>query len=504
MGDIALESRSYMKRLLFGFLMASVLRALPQTSVLIEHASIAEGTGKALYIADVRLTGDRIAEIGNLRAKQDDKVIEGRGLILAPGFTDMHNHSTDPSQDLDAESQISQGITTLLVGQDGGSPLSISAYLSKREQQPAAFNVQTLVGHASVREKVMGTDFKRKATPAEVQQMATLVEQSMREGAVGLSTGLEYEVGSYSSTAEVIELAKAASRYHGIYVSHIRDEGDQVFNSLREAIQIGEQAHIPVEISHIKLASAKVWGKADEAIALIDAAHRRRLDVTADCYPYDAWASTIKVLVLDKQYDNPASVAKGLSDVGGAENVTIVSCDKHPKYKDRNLSEISQAEGVSPVALYSSIVRDGGAGIVCRAMKPYDMRRFYQQPWVMVGSDGGIGMRHPRAAGTFPRVLGVYLQEQHWLTLPDAIRKMTSAPAHRLRLVDRGEIRKGAFADLVLFDPKTVHDRATFANPLALSAGIQRVFVNGELVWDLGKTTGKHPGRVLKSKDLSK
>ncbi len=447
----------------------------------------------------MRIAGDRIVEIGNLHPRQGETTLDAHGLVLAPGFIDMHNHSSDPESDLNAESQISQGITTLLVGQDGGSSLPIAEYLSKRKQQPAAFNLQTLVGHASVRQKVMGSDYKRAATPAEIKQMAALVDQAMLEGAVGLSSGLEYEVGSYSTTDEVIELARAAAAHHGIYVSHVRDEGDHAFDSFREAIQIGEQAHLPVEISHIKLASAAVWGKASEAVALVDAAHKRGLDVTADCYPYDAWASTIKVLVLDKKYDDPVSVAKGLSDVGGPENVTITSCKAHPDYQDRNLLAIAKAKGVTPVALYSSIVQDGGAGIVCRAMKPDDIKLFYQQPWVMVGSDGGIGMHHPRGAGTFPRVLGVYVRQNHWLTLPDAIRKMTSAPAARLRLPDRGEIRKGAFADLVLFNPQTVKDRATFADPFALSVGVEKVFVNGELVWDSGHSTGKHPGRVLVS-----
>ncbi len=486
-----------MDRLIFALLTLSVVHLSGQTSLLIEHASIVDGTGKPPYPASLRIVGDRITELGNLQPVKGENILDAHGLVLAPGFIDMHNHSTEPGTDLDAESQVSQGITTMLVGQDGGSPLPIADYLAKRAAQPAAFNLQTLVGHASVRQKVMGSDYKRVATRAEIEQMAQVVEQSMKGGAVGLSSGLEYEVGSYSTTDEVIALAKAASKYNGIYVSHIRDEGDHMFDSLREAIQIGEQAHLPVEISHIKLGSAAVWGKAGEAIALVDAARKRGVDVTADCYPYDAWASTIKVLVLDKRYDNPASVEKGLSDVGGPENVTITSCDAHPGYKNRNLLEISKAEGVTPVALYSKIVGDGGAGIVCKAMKTDDMKLFYQQPWVMVGSDGGIGMRHPRGAGTFPRVLGLYVREEHWLTLPDAIRKMTSAPAQRLKLADRGEIRKGAFADLVLFNPETIQDRATFADPLALSTGVEKVFVNGELVWNSGKPTGKHPGRVL-------
>ncbi len=486
-----------MKRLVVAFLTVWVMRVFPQGSLLIQRASIADGTGKPLFAGDVRISGDRIGAIGSLQPKKGERTLEAHGLVLAPGFIDLHNHSSNPELDLDAESQVSQGITTMLLGQDGGSPLPIAEYLDKRKQQPAAFNLQTLVGHASVRQKVMGSDYKRAATGAEIQQMAALVEQSMREGAVGLSSGLEYEVGSYSTTEEVIELAKASSKYGGIYVTHMRDEGDKLFDSLREAIQIAEQAHLPLEISHIKLGSAAVWGKAGEAVALIESAQKRGVDVTADCYPYDAWASTIKVLVLDKRYDDAGSVAKGLSDVGGPENVTVTACDAHPGYKNRNLLEIAKAEGVTPVALYSSIVRDGGAGIVCKAMKPDDMKVFYRQPWVMIGSDGGIGMRHPRGAGTFPRVLAVYVREQHVLTLPEALRKMTSAPAHRLGLADRGEIRQGAFADLVLFDPKTVQDRATFADPLLLSSGIENVFVNGELVWNSGKPTGKHPGRVL-------
>lgn len=488
-----------MKLLMIAFLALSLGRASAQQSFLIQHATVADGTGKALYQADVRFVGDRITEIGNLHPSEGERTLDARGLVLAPGFIDMHNHSDNPQADLNAESQVSQGITTILAGQDGGSPLPIAEYLSKRRQQPAAFNLQTLVGHASVRQKVMGSDYKRAATPAEVKQMAALVAEAMQEGAVGLSSGLEYEVGSYSTTEELVELARAAAAGHGIYVSHVRDEENHALDSFREAIAIGEQGHLPVEISHIKLASAAVWGKASEAIALIDAARKRGVDVTADCYPYDAWASTIKVLVLDKQYQNPASVTKGLADVGGPQNVTITSCKAHPDYKDRNLLEIAKAKGVTPVALYSSIVRDGGAGVVCRAMKLDDIKLFYQQPWVMVGSDGGIGMRHPRGAGTFPRVLGVYVREYHWLTLPEAIRKMTSAPAHRLRLSERGEIRKGDFADLVLFNPRTVKDRATFADPLALSVGIAKVFVNGQLVWDAGHSTGKHPGRVLVS-----
>jgi N-acyl-D-amino-acid deacylase len=327
--------------------------------------------------------------------------------------------------------------------------------------------------------------------------MAALVDQGMREGAVGLSSGLEYEVGGYAETSELVELAKAAARYGGLYMSHIRDEADKAFDAFREAIEIGERAHIPVQISHIKLGTAGVWHKAAEAIALVEAARRRGIDVTADAYPYNAWSSTITVLVPDKRYDYAPSVEKALADVGGAQNVLVVRHAAHPEYEFRTLDAIARDRRTTPVDLFMQIVKDGGAGIVCTAMVDDDIRAFYRQPWVMVGSDGGINTRHPRGAGTFPKVLGRYVREQHWLTLADAIAKMTRAPAGRLRLKDRGRIERGAVADLVLFNPGRVIDRSTFSDPAVLPIGIEKVWVGGELVWDGGKPTGSHPGTVI-------
>ena len=359
-----------------------------------------------------------------MKPKAGEAVVRGDGLILAPGFIDTHNHSTDAlDTDPAAESQISQGITTMLLGQDGGSPLPVGAYLRKRAERPAAVNVQMLVGHATIRRKVMGDDFRRAAKPDEIAAMEKLVEEAMTEGAVGVSTGLEYEVGSYSTTEEVIALAKVAARHHGIYVSHLRDESDHAFDSFQEIIRIGREGGLPVEISHIKLGTAGVWGKARKAVELIEGARAKGLDITADCYPYDAWGSTITVLIPDKKYDNAASVEKGLADVGGAGNVTITSCKAHPEYEFRTLSEIARKAGVTPAGLFSQVVKDGGASVVVKAMKDDDIREFYQTRWVMVGSDGGIGMRHPRGAGTYPRVLGLFVRERAWLTMPEAIRR---------------------------------------------------------------------------------
>ncbi|MGI8990731.1 MAG: N-acyl-D-amino-acid deacylase family protein [Bryobacteraceae bacterium] len=479
--------------LITGFLHAQSQSA----AILIAGARIADGTGAPLRQADVRIQGDRIVEIGKLKSHPGEQAIDAKGLVLAPGFIDLHNHSQALDKDPGAASQVSQGITTVLLGQDGGSPWPLSDYLTQRREHPAALNLQSMVGHATVRRKVMGDDYRRVATPDEIEKMVRLVDEAMRQGAVGLSSGLEYEVGSYSATEEVIAMARAAAKHGGIYVSHIRDEADLSLQSIHEAIRIGAEADIPVEISHIKLGTVSVWGKAPEVVKLVDAARSRGVKIAADCYPYDAWSSTITVLVPDKKYDNPASVKKALDDVGGGANITITHCAKHPDYELHSLEEIAKLHDTDPVSLYIQIVKDGGAGVVCHAMKDEDIRTFYQTPWVMVGSDGGIGMRHPRGSGTYPRVLGLYVRERHWLTLPAAIQKMTSLPAQTLKLKDRGVIRKGAFADLVLFNPATVIDRSTFADPLTLSTGIEKVFVNGGLVWDGGKTTGQYPGRVL-------
>jgi N-acyl-D-amino-acid deacylase len=329
--------------------------------------------------------------------------------------------------------------------------------------------------------------------------MKQMVEQAMRDGAVGLSTGLEYETGKPASTEELIALARVARAFNGIYISHIRDEADKTFEALEEAIRIGREARIPVQISHIKLGSVAVWGKAPEAVALINRARARGQDVTADCYPYDAWSSTIRVLIPSGRHFDPVDVARGLADVGGPANVTIVRCPAHPEYEFRNMEEISKQEGITPVDLYMKIVRDGGAGVIGHTMKDRDIEVFYRQPWVMVSSDGGIGSLHPRGAGTYPRVLGRYVREQRWLTLPEAIRKMTSLPAHRFSLRDRGLVRPGFKADLVLFDPERIIDRSTFQEPQLISEGVKRVFVNGEEVWIDGKVTGKHSGRALRN-----
>jgi N-acyl-D-amino-acid deacylase len=467
-------------------------------SFLIAGARVADGTGAPLARKDVRVADGRIVEVGTLEAKPGEAVVRADKLVLAPGFIDPHNHSEEElAKDPQAETQVSQGITTLVVGADGDSPWPIGDWLAAREQKPAAVNVMTMVGHETARSRVMGKDFRRTATPDEIAKMAALVDQGMREGAAGLSSGLEYDVGSYASTEEMIALAKAAARHGGFYMTHVRDEAEKTLQSFEEAIRISREGGLPLQISHIKLGTVGVWGKTPQAIALFDAARKSGLDATADCYPYEAWHSNMEVLVPNKKYDDPPSVAEALRVVGGPSRITVTACKAHPEYAGRTLEEIAKTEGITPVALYSKIVKDGGAAIIGHSMTEADVLAFYRQPWVMVGSDGGIDNDHPRGAGTFPRVLGRYVREKRLFSLEEAVRKMTSLPARRLKLADRGRIAPGMVADLVLFDPDTVIDRSTFEHPRTLSEGISRVWVGGEGVWADGKPTGATPGRAL-------
>ena len=503
-----------MKKLLSLLLFLSVAIATLFTSraadgtVAIVGATLIDGSGRgAITDSVVLLKNDTIVAAGKrsqVQVPSGARMIDAAGLVVAPGFIDAHNHSDRGfSSDPSAASQVSQGITTVVVGQDGGSPFPVGEFLQDLDKNPIALNVLTFVGHATVRERVMGEDTNRLARPEEIEKMRQLVEQAMREGAMGLSSGLEYETGKPASTEEVVALAKVAGAHGGIYISHIRDEADNAFEAFAEALQIGREARIPVQISHIKLGTLKVWGKAKQVVELVNKARSRGQDVTADCYPYDAWSSTIRVLIPSGRHEDPIDVARGLADVGGPANITIVSCRAHPEYEFKTMAEISKAEKISPVELYMKIVRDGGAGVVCHSMKEADIQMFYRQPWVMVSSDGGIGSRHPRGAGTYPRVLGRFVRELRWLSLPEAIRKMTSFPAARFKLPDRGLIRPGFKADLVLFDPVRVIDRATFKDPQLVADGVQRVFVNGIEVWNEGKATGERPGQALRLHDSS-
>lgn len=481
-------------------LLLTACATAPQPPLIaIAGATLVDGSGAPpVPNTTVVLRGDSIDAVAVSQIPRGARVIDARGLTLAPGFIDMHNHS-DRGFDRDpfATTQVSQGITTIVIGQDGGSPFPIGDYLRKLDEHPIALNVATFVGQATLREKVMH-DTDRAATDDEIRAMAAMVDQAMRDGAFGLSTGLEYEEAKKSTTEEVITLARAAAPYGGIYMSHVRDEAQHTFDSFEEALRIGREAGVPVEISHIKMGSVSVWHRAPEAVRMLEAARARGQDVTADAYPYDAWASTIRVIVPSGRHDDPNDVAAAITENGGADRITIVECQAHPDYEFKTLQQIADAQHSTPVAIYMQVVRDGGASVVAQSMIEDDVRVFYTQPWVMIGSDGGITSRHPRGAGTYPRILGRFVRERHWLTLEEAVRKMTSLPASRLRLPDRGLVRAGMKADLVLFDADRVIDRSTFQDPQHIADGIERVFINGVEVWSNHAVTGAKPGRPLR------
>jgi len=292
-------------------------------------------------------------------------------------------------------------------------------------------------------------------------------------------------------------MARAAGARGGFYISHIRDEADRTMEAITEAIAIGERAKLPVHITHIKLGTVAVWGKAREAVALIAAARARGVDVTADAYPYLAWQATPRVLIPSKQYEDEAAIRRGLDDIGGARNVQITRWPSQARYVGQRLDAMAKAEGISDIEAYRRFARESGTSMIGHAMVEDDLRVFYAQPWVMVASDGGIANNHPRGAGTFPRVLGRYVREQAWMTWPEAIRRMTLLPATRLGLRDRGRVATGLRADLVLFEPARVIDRSTFDDPRALPEGVRGVWVNGTRVWDGTAATSARPGRVL-------
>lgn len=503
-----------MKKLLVTLLMFVIASpVLSQTeSFVIQNATIIDGTGRTKKVYrelpdhgwlierrfDVRIKDGKIVKIGDLKPKHNEIVIDATDLVLAPGFIDIHNHSESGLlREGTAANQVSQGITTVLVGPDGGSPWPIADYFAKLDGK-IAVNVGAFVGHATVRELVLKSDYQRAASEEEIAAMVKLVEQGMKDGAFGLSSGLEYDVGYMATIDEMIALARVAAKRKGMYMSHIRDEEEGFRAAMEEAIRIGREAKLPVQISHIKMGNRNVWGKSAEAISLIEAAQKAGQDVTADAYPYTAWASTITVLVPSRLHEDRGEIEKGLANVGGADKVLITSHAANRSYEMKTMAQIAAEKNISPVDLYIEIVKNGGAGVVCNSMSEDDVRAFYQRPWVMVSSDGGIGSRHPRGTGTFTRVLGRFVRENEWLALEDAIRKMTSMPAKRLGLKDRGLIKKGMKADLVLFDPQTVIDNATFAEPQKLSLGIKSVFVNGVKVWDGEKVTSSLPGAILK------
>jgi N-acyl-D-amino-acid deacylase len=475
-------------------------------SLLIMGGTVIDGTGGKAYRADVRVVGEKIAAIGKLTPEAGERTIDARNLVVTPGFIDTHSHADGGLlDDPDAETQIRQGITTSVVGQDGSSHLPLRDWFAQVEAKHVAINIASFVGHGTVRNAATGKDYKRHVTPEELTRMEALVDQEMQAGGLGLSTGLEYDPGFYSDTDELIALTKVAAKHGGMYISHVRDEGDKAIESFQELIRIGEQAGCPAQISHIKLDTSPSWGKAGEVLKMMDEANQRGVQISADVYPYPFWQSTITVLIPTRDWSDRQAWKKGLEEVGGPEHVLLTSYSPDKAWQGKTIAAIAQMTGTDPITVIQTVVAKthgpgatGGESVVVTAMTDPDLKRFIASPRIMFCTDGSLHGTHPRGAGSFPRMLGRYVREWHVLTLEQAIHKATQLPAQRMGFDGRGVLKVGNQADIVMFDPRTVLDTATTADPTAKPVGLPYVIVNGGLALDNGAITGAHPGHVLR------
>lgn len=479
-------------------------RSAPADAVLIENALLVDGTGAKPRTADVRVSGDRIVAIGALDAVAGETVVDARGMVLSPGFIDTHSHHGSAlAEQRDALAAVSQGITTIVTGQDGGSEVPLSGWFAKLDRAPAAVNVASYSGHNSLRDAAMGADYKRKATASEVERMRSLLAADMRAGAIGLSTGLEYDPGIYSAKDEVLTLAREAARYGGRYISHIRSEDRYLWEALDEIVEIGRVARMPVQVSHAKLGMTDWWGQADRFLGVLDRARAKGIDATIDVYPYTYWQSTLTVLWPERDFANRAQAEYILKHLVTPDGLLITSFSAEPALGGKTVAQIAALKGTDPVTTLMALVRDmqatkGSARIIATGMDERDVAKFVAWPHANISSDGALNDRHPRGAGAFTRFLRIYVRETKLLSIEAAVHKMTALAAKHMGIADRGTIRRGAYADLVLFDPKTVTDRSTTAQPGLLSEGIAKVWVNGRLVFADGRATGVHSGRVIR------
>ncbi len=502
----------------------------PVYDVLFAGGEVIDGTGAPRFRADVGVRGDRIVAVSRRPLPRGGarRVIDARGSIVAPGFIDLHAHLEPLARMPDAQSHVRQGVTTALGGPDGGGPFPMGAYLDRIGAAGLGMNVGYLVGHGTVRRQVMGLD-NRAPRPEELDRMRRMVAQAMGEGAFGLSTGLLYVPGNYAETSEVIALARAAGDSGGIYTSHLRAEGLGLLEGVAEAIRIGREAGIPVVLTHHKAVGRAMWGRSVSTLAMIDSARAAGLDVMADQYPYTASSTGLGVLVpqwaqaggdsaFARRVQDPAlrdSIVKGIiflleNDRGGGDlkRVQFSSVSWKGDLAGRTLFDWAVERGLPPTtASGAELVIEGmlagGSNMIYHVMDEADVQRIMRHRWTAIASDGrlsqpGPDVPHPRAYGTFPRVLGRHVRELGVLTLEDAVRKMTGLPAWRMGLSDRGKVQEGLAADLVVFDPGTVADRATFTEPHQYPAGIGYVLVNGQVTVDKGAMTEIRAGRVLR------
>ena len=496
-------------RVLLCLVLFFLSQSVAAQSILIKNARVVDGSGRKPFRADVRVSNDTISAVApRLKPADGETVIDAKGLVVSPGFIDMHSHADGGIFEKSHGAVISQGITTVLVGQDGEEAYPLADFFTKLERFPPAMNVASMAGHGSLRRQVMGDDVRRPATAVEIAKIRALLDQEMAAGAMGLSGGLEYDAGHWATTDELVDLNTVVNRHGGFFNAHVRDEGNNVFQSFNEMEAIGRRAKVRTVITHIKLGSVPVWHQTSKVPALFAKAAADGVDLKADVYPYTFWHSNLRVIVLDGDYFNADKVKQALADNGGPERLRISHYGQDRSLEDKTLAEIAAQWKMSPVDAYMKLVKstlkpDGSPGdddidVLGESMSDDDVRWFIAQPRIMFCTDGELDGKHPRGAGSFPRVLGHYVREQKVLPLEAAIHKMTALPAQQLGLTDRGTIAKGMKADLVIFDPATVIDRSTVARPLEPPAGIPYVMVNGVFVVKDSQPTSARPGKPLR------
>ena len=510
-------------------LMSTFVDAQPY-DLLIKNGRVVDGTGNPWVYADVAIQNGRIVRVGTMPATDAKRTIDASGLMVTPGFIDVHAHVEGSLEEQPgAPNFIHDGVTTVITGNCGGSNVNLRSYFDSLRQLGTSVNVGSLIGHNSVRMNVMKMAF-RDPTAREQAGMEKLVEQAMKDGAVGMSTGLIYTPGTYARTPEVVNLASVVSTYGGVYASHIRNEGQNVKQAIEEAIQISREAHIPVEISHFKVASKPLWGKSTETVDLIEAARREGLDVTVDQYPYTASSTSLEsqipswaladgdsaVLI---RFHDPTTRTKIRTEMLASltnnlrknyEYAVVSSYPTDSAYNGMSISAINQklnrkntadaeADLIMELMERANLKR---IQMVYHTMSETDVETIMRYPNTMIASDAGVarigsGVPHPRAYGTNARVLSRYVRERHVIPLEEAIRRMTSLPAQRFKLTDRGLLRPGYAADILIFDEKTITDNATYDKPHAYTTGIAWVLVNGTPVIENGNHTGQRSGQVL-------
>lgn len=482
--------------------------AEPPASTLISNVVVIDGSGAPRQAGAVRIENGIVMQVGALQPLTGEAVIDGGGLALGPGFIDTHSHADEHlSEQPGAAAAVSQGITTVVIGQDGGSPFPLRDFRERFEAQPAAVNVAAYSGHNTLRARVMGDDFGRHAREEEVHEMGLLLQQDLDAGALGLAAGLEYDPGIYSETSEVVALARIAAAAGGRYISHVRSEDRHFEKALDEILAIGQAADIPVQISHMKLAMTPLWGRAPEILGRLDAARAAGIDVTADVYPYTYWQSNMMVLLPERDITDREEVEHMLREIAPPDGMWFTQYDPEPGYVGKTLTEVAALRGTDPATAFMDLIAaaeamraetgQGADTIIGTSMHPDDVAALIAWPHSNICSDGALVDLHPRGAGAFTRILAHYVRETGLLTLEEAVHKMSGLSAAHMGFEDRGRIAPGQAADLVLFDPETVSDHATPENPDALSTGIAAVWVNGEVVWDGKAGTGARPGRFL-------